>query len=102
MYDKKRKKMNLGGVSVPPGQLKVGKPNLVSNKGTSTFSKISKKASNPKNLRAPMKKDAMGRQALMNGGRAKYNKGGYASIQDMEKKCNSMAGMNTMKIEGEK
>jgi len=105
MYDKKRKKMNLGGVSVPPGQMKVGKPNLVSNKGTVTSSKINKKAiskGNPKKLRAPMKKDAMGRQALMNGGRAKYNKGGYASVQDMEKKCSSMAGMNTMKIEGEK
>ena len=100
MYDKKRKKMNLGGVSLPPGQLKVGKPNLVSNKGLKTRTKISKVK--PKKLGAPMKKDAMGRQALMNGGRAKYNKGGYASVQDMEKKCSSMAGMNTMKIKGEK
>lgn len=41
----------------------------------------------------------------MKGGMKKrmmYNKGGYASIGDMEKKCSSMAGMNTMKMEGEK
>ena len=40
----------------------------------------------------------------MKGGmkRMMYNKGGYASISEMEKKCSSMSGMNTMKIEGEK
>jgi hypothetical protein len=59
------------------------------------------------------KKDEMGRSSLMYGGMAKkkkmmgggrvnYKHGGYASVQEMEKKCSSMAGMNTMKIEGEK
>lgn len=49
------------------------------------------------------KKDEMGRAYMAKGGMRKpYKKGGYASIQDMEKKCGSMAGMNTMKIEGEK
>ena len=42
----------------------------------------------------------------MGGGKAKkrmaYNKGGYASVQDMESACNSKVGYNTMKIEGEK
>jgi hypothetical protein len=42
------------------------------------------------------------KKKMMGGGRIKYKHGGYASIQDMEKKCSSMAGMNTMKIEGEK
>lgn len=42
------------------------------------------------------------KKKMMDGGRIKYKHGGYASIQDMEKKCSSMAGMNTMKIEGEK
>lgn len=30
-------------------------------------------------------------------GREKYNKGGYASISDMEKSCNSKVELNTMK-----
>ena len=34
--------------------------------------------------------------------RQAYNKGGYASVQDMESACNSKVGYNTMKIEGEK
>ena len=42
------------------------------------------------------------KKKMMGGGRIKYKHGGYASIEDMEKKCSSMAGMNTMKIEGEK
>jgi hypothetical protein len=42
------------------------------------------------------------KKKMMGGGRIKYKHGGYASIQDMEKKCSSMAGMNTMKIKGEK
>lgn len=42
------------------------------------------------------------KKKMMGGGRVQYKKGGYASIQDMEKKCGSMTGMNTMKIEGEK
>jgi len=42
------------------------------------------------------------KKKMMGGGRIKYKHGGYASIQDMEKKCSSMAGMNTMKMEGEK
>ena len=82
-----------------PGNVKIGKPNAVSNKGTRTSTKILK--GNKKPI-GPIKKDAMGRSGLKKGGRAIYNKGGYASVQDMEKKCSSMAGMNTMKIEGEK
>ena len=42
------------------------------------------------------------KKKMMGGGRVNYKHGGYASVQDMEKKCSSMAGMNTMKIEGEK
>jgi hypothetical protein len=40
------------------------------------------------------------------GGMAKkrmaYNKGGYASVYDMESDCKGKAGYNTMKIKGEK
>jgi hypothetical protein len=100
MYDKKRKKMNLGGVSVPPGQMKVGKPNLVSNKGIRQRTRIGLEG-NRKPI-VPIKKDAMGRKGLMNGGRAVYNRGGYASVQDMEKAYMSKTGYNTMKIKGEK
>ena len=43
---------------------------------------------------------------LNKGGVAKkrmaYNKGGYASVHDMESDCNSKVGYNTMKIKGEK
>jgi len=43
---------------------------------------------------------------LSKGGMAKkrmaYNKGGYASVYDMESDCKRKAGYNTMKIEGEK
>lgn len=42
------------------------------------------------------------KKKMMGGGRVNYKHGGYASVQEMEKKCSSMAGMNTMKIEGEK
>ena len=50
--------------------------------------------------------DSKKRMKKMGGGKAKkrmaYNKGGYASVQDMESACNSKVGYNTMKIEGEK
>ena len=50
----------------------------------------------------PIKKDTMGRSGLKKGGRAIYNKGGYASVQDMEKACMSKTAYNTMKMKGEK
>jgi len=37
------------------------------------------------------------RKAYAHGG-----KGGYGSVQDMEKACNKMVGMNTMDMKGEK
>jgi len=64
-------------------------------------------ASNPKGYAA---KKVVGevkkRLGKAGGGMAKkrmtYNKGGYASVYDMESDCKRKAGYNTMKIEGEK
>ncbi len=44
------------------------------------------------------------KKGYMKGGKVRqaYNKGGYASIYDMESDCKSKAGYNTMKITGEK
>lgn len=83
-----------------PGDVKIGKPKIVSNKGTRKRTKIGLEG-NRKPI-VPIKKDAMGRSGLKKGGRAIYNKGGYASVQDMEKACMSKTGYNTMKIKGEK
>jgi len=38
----------------------------------------------------------MKKKMYTEGGKAKYNKGGYASIADMEKKCGSKTQKNTM------
>jgi hypothetical protein len=38
-----------------------------------------------------------GYNRMMGGGMMQYNKGGYASIQDMEKHCGTKAPQNTMK-----
>lgn len=83
-----------------PGDVKIGKPKTVSNKGTRTRTRIGL-VGNRKPI-VPIKKDDMGRSGLKKGGRAIYNKGGYASVQDMEKACMSKTGYNTMKIKGEK
>lgn len=40
---------------------------------------------------------ADGKGKMMGGGRVQYNKGGYASIQDMEKDCGSKVSYNRMK-----
>lgn len=37
---------------------------------------------------------ADGRGKMMGGGRMMYGKGGYATVSDMEKACNKMAGYN--------
>jgi len=81
-----------------PGDVKIGNPKIVSNKRTRT--RIGLEGSRKPIV--PIKKDAMGRSGLKKGGRAIYNKGGYASVQDMEKACMSKTGYNTMKIKGEK
>lgn len=38
----------------------------------------------------------MKKKMYMSGGKVKYNKGGYSSIADMEKKCGSKTQKNTM------
>lgn len=37
------------------------------------------------------------RENKMGGGRSMYNKGGYASVQDMEKSCSTKSPRNSMK-----
>ena len=40
---------------------------------------------------------SMVREGKMDGGRSMYNKGGYASVQEMEQKCSTQSPRNSMK-----